>query len=407
MITKNHNKKLLITILFFFLTLSFSAPCSDELPNSAHPDGFCPRIWTTGLSFPRGMVVASNGDILVLEAGQNRVVALYDNNGDGYSDINERSVIATASGLNHGIDIFGGYLYASNPTTVFRWKYYAGNRSNLGNPQTVITNIPCCHHTTRTLRFSDQGDLYVQSGSGSNVDSDPSHSQVRRFTISSSLPMSWSTGTLAYNGLRNEVGLRYDMYKRLWGVENGCDMLQRSDLGGDIHNDNPSEEVNLFDKDGFYGYPYCWSEGKLDSRYAKGPGTQRYHPDFKNYTDNWCAQNSIKPAFNLQAHTAPLDILFYYDTSFPEHYRGNAFVTLHGSWNRDPPVGYRIQHLIFDKTTHLPTSVEDFMYHKGNSARWPNNIRPVGLGLAKCSYGNCLYMTSDASGNVIEISYRG
>jgi hypothetical protein len=28
---------------------------------------------------------------------------------------------------------------------------------------------------------------------------------------------------------------------------------------GDVHNDNPSEEVNIFDKPGaFYGYPYCW-----------------------------------------------------------------------------------------------------------------------------------------------------
>ena len=34
--------------------------------------------------------------------------------------------------------------------------------------------------------------------------------------------------------------------------------FKRSDMG-DVHNDNPSEEVNIFDKPGaFYGYPYCW-----------------------------------------------------------------------------------------------------------------------------------------------------
>ncbi len=35
-------------------------------------------------------------------------------------------------------------------------------------------------------------------------------------------------------------------YGRIWGVENGIDNVFRSDLGGDIHNTNPSEELNLF-----------------------------------------------------------------------------------------------------------------------------------------------------------------
>ena len=32
----------------------------------------------------------------------------------------------------------------------------------------------------------------------------------------------------------------------LWGVENGADNLNREDLGGDIHNDNPAEGWFLF-----------------------------------------------------------------------------------------------------------------------------------------------------------------
>lgn len=36
---------------------------------------------------------------------------------------------------------------------------------------------------------------------------------------------------------------------------------------GDVHNDNPSEEVNIFDKPGaFYGYPYCWWVTQLPMR---------------------------------------------------------------------------------------------------------------------------------------------
>lgn len=39
---------------------------------------------------------------------------------------------------------------------------------------------------------------------------------------------------------------------------------------GDVHNDNPAEEVNIFDKPGaFYGYPYCWYD-----HFARWPKVQ-------------------------------------------------------------------------------------------------------------------------------------
>ena len=47
------------------------------------------------------------------------------------------------------------------------------------------------------------------------------------------------------DGLRVTVGLAFDRFDNLWGVDNGADDLFRSDLGGDIHNDNPADEFNL------------------------------------------------------------------------------------------------------------------------------------------------------------------
>ena len=44
-------------------------------------------------------------------------------------------------------------------------------------------------------------------------------------------------------------------------MENGRDNLTRDDLGGDIHIDNPAEELNLFARPAQpYGYPFCFSE---------------------------------------------------------------------------------------------------------------------------------------------------
>jgi len=306
----------------------------------------------------------------------------------------------------------GGYLYASSPTTVFRWKYKPGQRSDLGAPSTVINNIPCCHHVTRTIVFDDNALLYVQSGSGSNVDPDSSHSQIRRFSLASVPPagINWSQGELFADGLRNEVGLRFDANQQLWGVENGCDDLFRSDLGGDIHNTNPSEEVNLFTKSGqFYGYPYCWSEFQLPNETL--PGTQWLHPNFQNdgtHSDSWCknTNNVVKPAWNLDPHTAPLDILFWNKDSFPSKYKGNAFVSLHGSWDRQPPAGYRVD--LIELSNSIPVKSTRFLSYIGPGDKGPNwPHRPVGMAISPCLFGDCLLVTSDKTGIVIAVGYSG
>jgi len=253
--------------------------------------------------------------------------------------------------------------------------------------------------------------LYVSCGSGSNVDPDSRRAHVVQFNITD-LPSGgiiWSSGTLFSDGLRNEVGLDFDSTGRLWGVENGCDNLARPDLGGDIHNNNPSEEVNLLHQPGgFYGYPYCWTEYDLAPQYAKGRGTQWAHPNFMNdgtHTDAWCqnTNNVIKPAYSMGAHQAPLDIKFYYGTSFPSQYQGGAFVALHGSWNRTPAIGYRVLYLQFQNG--LPVGESVFLANNGAAQNWPNNVRPVALAISKFNGEDCIFVSSDASGQIIRMTY--
>ena len=93
------------------------------------------------------------------------------------------------------------------------------------------------------------------------TDPDTTHARINRFDISSipSGGINWNTGFVFANGLRNEVGVRFDSAGRLWGVENGVDNLYRADLGGDISNDNPAEELNYFGypNEGGLFYGYC------------------------------------------------------------------------------------------------------------------------------------------------------
>merc|ERR1712157_352316 len=194
------------------------------------------------------------------------------------------------------------------------------------------------------------------------------------------------------------------------GVENSADKLVRDDLGGDIHEDNPSEELNHFptDKEGqTWGYPYCWTEYNLPPDVGEGRGTVWSWPSFMDdgiHDDNWCRNNTIPPTMALQGHSAPLGITFFQYKSdlpenceggLPEEYDGDAFIGYHGSWNRDVPTGYKVVRV--PMKDGMPSSEQpiDVMWHKGDGAKWPSGLRPVDVKFDKCSR---LLVSSDGTG---------
>ena len=66
------------------------------------------------------------------------------------------------------------------------------------------------------------------------------------------------------------------------------------------------------------------------------------------------------PDVLIEAHSAPLQIAFYEGDNFPAEYRGDAFVTLHGSWNRGQRSGNKVVRLIF-KNGKPTGEYEDFL----------------------------------------------
>jgi glucose/arabinose dehydrogenase len=371
--------------------------------------GYCVYQYATGLGAPRQMAFAPNGDLFV---NNGNVTVLFDQDGDGSISNAERFMFGTAPGLNHGIAFSrdASYVYASSSTTVYRWRYTAGLRHAMGDPEVVVANIPTGGHVTRTLVFDSQGRLYVSVGSASNIDVDPvlvqTRAQIRRFTIPASLPaggMAYTTGEVFASGMRNEVGLYVDARDRLWGVENGRDDLTEN---GDIHNDNPAEEVNLIDGTGasYYGYPSCYSEFKRSN--GKGPGTQWADKTLEltdSKTDAWCQDpaNVHPPAFALPAHWAPLGILEYTGTALP---LGNdLIVAAHGSWDRNPAVGRVLARLHRDGDTI--TSFEPIIGERGSDnnlrqGQW--NVRPVDV---RQGPDGALYFSDDMGGHVFKVTY--
>jgi glucose/arabinose dehydrogenase len=378
---------------------------------------YCMITFATGVTGARQLAVAPNGDIFV--GGNNQITVLYDTNSDGVSDATERSMFAAVPGGNHGLAITATHVYASSQTTVYRWPYAAGDRVATGAMETVVNGIPSGGHSTRTLLVDAQDRLYVSIGSGSNVDApaDPDtppaeRALIRRYSLAS-IPAGGyavSGGEVFAYGLRNEVGLSLDSRGRLWGVENGRDNLM---VGGDIHYDNPAEEVNLFDVDKpgrDYGYPFCWSEGIwMDTTMAKGPGTQHLDPDQPGaFTEAKCQDRNavVPPAFALGAHLAPLDIVEYRGGGYPGDMQGDLFVTSHGSWNREiAQVGMIIIRLKMG--ANGPTEAQNFLGKKiadtGAISQGNWGIRPVSIRVDKAGL---LTFSDDAAGTVNKIGYK-
>jgi glucose/arabinose dehydrogenase len=98
---------------------------------------------------------------------------------------------------------------------------------------------------------------------------------------------------------------------------------------------------------------------------------------------------------DLQAHSAPLGLAFYYGDSFPQEYRGDLFVAYHGSWNRKEATGYKIVSIDFKDFT-----VKNF------ATGWltGGNVlgRPVDIIVAD---DGSLFVSDDNAGKIYRISY--
>jgi glucose/arabinose dehydrogenase len=381
---------------------------------------FCLIRYATGIPRARQIAFAPDGDLFVATAA-GQVVVLFDADGDGVSSTDERSSFASVTGGNHGLAVTPTHVYASSASTVFRWSYSPGQRIAMGAAETVVRGMPTGGHDARTLLVDGSNRLYVNIGSAGNVDAPvgpmipPSNrALIVRFDLTN-LPAGGfqaADGEVFASGLRNETALTLDAQGRIWGVENGRDNL-RVDGDAQMYNDNPGEEVHVFDParaSRNYGYPFCWSEGVWSGPNAKGPGTQHLDPDQPGgFTEASCRDPNIvvPPVFVMRAHLAPLDIVEYVGSAYPAEYRGNLFVTSHGSWNRDNTRGHvgRLIIRLRMGSNGLPTHADNFMgevsggvLREGTWALRPVSIRVDGAGL--------LTFSDDASGTVHKIGYR-
>jgi glucose/arabinose dehydrogenase len=106
------------------------------------------------------------------------------------------------------------------------------------------------------------------------------------------------------------------------------------------------------------------------------------------------------PSFLLPAHSTPIGITFIDNANFPANYQGDALITLHGSWNRATPSGYKVVRVKFKNGK--PVGVSDFAtgWLEDHTA-WG---RPVDVMFGP---DKALYISDDRSGIIFRIVYSG
>jgi glucose/arabinose dehydrogenase len=364
------------------------------------PPGFKIELFVEGLSDPRILRVAPNGDIFVAETRGGRIRVLRATDGASKPDANE----VYAGGLNRpfGIAFFPNgddpqWVYVANTDGILRFPYHSGDLKASGPPETVAANLPRGGHSTRDIVFTpDNTRMLVSVGSASNVGEGMGRPQGGLEAWAGEHPLGavwgYETGraaVLAFDpdgknqklfatGIRNCVGLAIQPRTGTpW-----CSTNERDGLGDDLVPDY----VTRVRENAFYGWPWFYIGGHPDPRHAGE------RPDIKDKV--------TIPDVLLQAHSASLGLTFYQGSSFPLEYRGDAFAAEHGSWNRSKRTGYKVVRIRMKDG--VPTGeYEDFLtgFVIDDSNVWG---RPVGVAVA---HDGALLVSEDGNGTIWRVSH--
>jgi glucose/arabinose dehydrogenase len=353
-----------------------------EKPNAAA--GVAVNAFATGLDHPRWLLVLPNGDVLVAETNAppkpddskgikgkvqkavqakagagvestNRITLLRDADGDGVAET--RSVFISGLNSPYGMALVGNDLYVADSDAILKFAYKPGDTRIAGKGE-KLTDLPAGtinHHWTKNVIASPDGSkLYATVGSNSNVAENGLAAEDGRAAI---WEIDRATGAkrLFATGLRNPNGMAW-VGGTLWTVVN-----ERDELGNDLVPDY----LTSVNDGAFYGWPFSYYGQHVDDR------AQPQNPAL--------VAKAIPPDYALGAHVAALGLAPAAKTALPVPFANGMFIGEHGSWNRKPPVGYKVVFVPFagGKPSGQPVDVlTGFVDAQGEA-----HGRPVGVAI--------------------------
>jgi glucose/arabinose dehydrogenase len=390
------------------------------------PAGFCATVFADSVTRARYLAVADNGDVYVASEGTRpnqtgptpAFYALRDTDKDGHADRVEK----VGQTGNTGIALWNGYLYVDQGDRITRYRRAAGDLVPSGAAETIVSGLPLNPgHRARNFAISSDGTMYVNVGSPSNScqvkdralespGKDPCEELATRAGIwkfSATTPnQQFSPQARFATGARNSTGMALSG-GRLYAMTHGRDQLTQNwpkvfpDTA--YSDNNPAEKLLQINQGDDFGWPYCYyafdKKTLVDAPEYGGDGTKTTR----------CASKKA-PLAVYPAHWSPLDLLFYNGSNFPAKYRGGAFITFHGSWNRAKGMqaGGKI---VFQPMNNGSPSGQYEIFADGFAGVPPEEIdgqkahhRPVGLAVGP---DGALYVADDKGGRIYRITYSG
>lgn len=356
------------------------------------PPGFKVELYTTGLSTPRQIRTAPNGDLFVVESypasrnpfggpiAANGDVKIFRGNKDGKPQ--EVSVFATGLTRPFGVNFYPPgpnpqWVYVGNTGSVVRFPYKNGDLKASGPAETLVSDLkPNGNHWTRDIVFSSDGQrMFVGVGSNDNID-DKGNNQMRanilEFTPEGKFVKIYASG------IRNPVGLGVNPTTgEVW-----CSVNERDELGDNLVPDY----ITSVKEGGFYGWPWFYIGNHPDPRKSGAPAE--------------LVGKAIVPDVLIQPHSASLGLTFYEGSQFPKEYHGDLFAAEHGSWNRAARSGHEVVRVPLENGKSSGV-YEDFLtgFLTPDGRAWG---RPVGVTVAK---DGSMYVTDDGSMSIWHVSY--
>ena len=297
------------------------------------PENFEVQIFVNNIEAPRQMVEGKSGYIFV-GSKKGLVYAIRDKDDNG--EIDHIEIIAENLNDSSGVGYHNGSLFIAEIDKIWKIENIEKKLSDPNNPVLekilVTDDLPSdAWHGRKWIMIDNDGSILLNVGAPCNVclKEDERYATILRYRENN-----W---IVEARGVRNTVGFDWHpTNNNLYFTDNGRDWMGDS---------LPSCELNVLEESGnFFGFPYLHAQDVID-------------PEFGKYDHGYEIK---KPILDLGPHVAPTGIEFYSGNLFPNEFKNNAFITLHGSWNSSKKVGYKVIRVIFDENGQ-PLSNSDFL----------------------------------------------
>ncbi|WP_338251488.1 PQQ-dependent sugar dehydrogenase [Dictyobacter halimunensis] len=361
----------------------------------------------------RFMAVTPAGDLLVSVPDEGKV-DLVRANQQGNPDVS-----TFVSGLRRPQDIVfhtigqQTYVYISETNQIDRFLYQKGD-TQAHDRQIVVTGLPdssspelhgAYGHELKNIALDSNNKLYVSIASTCNAcladtQSNPLRGAIYQYNADG------TQGHLYAHGLRNAEGLAFvPGTNQLWVAVNNRDniLYPHQDATGQYQqripayvDNHPPEEFTHIQEGSNYGWPFC------NPNPNQGVNHMPFDRDVEFNVDGHVNCDQMQRIDKgIQAHSAPLGLVFLQDPAAPNPQHTGALISLHGSWNRTVPTGYKVIYFPWNNQSQQPGQQIDLVTGwQDNTSVWG---RPVDTAIDQ--QGN-IFISDDLSGTVYKLTYQ-